>query len=164
MAMSIAWQAVDDEIQMLARIFLLIFVLIGLIPFFQKSFSRWHDYIISLRRPRSPGLAASMTEPEAASAEPSRMSELEYIVFRQLSQAGARGVSLASVAQGLHMDSLLIRKALQSLHEKGLVRVTPTLVLGRRFSLSREGLILAVAEGLTPKLWQQSHHNRPIGQ
>jgi DNA-binding MarR family transcriptional regulator len=153
--MSIAWQAVDDEIQLLARIFLAIFVLIGLIPFFQKSFSRWHDYIISLRRPRAPGLVASIYEPEAAASEPSRMNDIEYIVFRRLSQAGGRGVSLSYLAKSLHMESLLIRRALQSLHERGLVRITPGLVIGRRFSLSREGYALALAEGLTPKLVRQ---------
>lgn len=150
--MCIAWQAADDEIQTLARIFLAIFVLIGLIPFFQKSFSRWQSYIISLRRPRSPGLALSITELEAPSADPSRMNDIEYIVFMRLSQAGARGVSLKSLAEDLHMESLLIRKALQSLHQRRLVRITTGFVIGSRFSLSREGLALAVAEGFTPKL------------
>jgi hypothetical protein len=150
--MSIFWQAVDDEVQMLARIFLAIFVLIGLIPFFQKSFARWHDYIITLRRPQSPGLAASITQVAAAPAEPLHMNGIEYLVFVRLSQAGARGASPSSLTGDLHMESLVIRKALQSLHEKGLVRITPGVVIGRRFSLSQEGLALAVAEGLTLKL------------
>jgi hypothetical protein len=150
--MSIAWQAVDDQVQMLARLFLALFVLIGLLPHFQKSFSRWHDYILSLRRPRSPGLAALITELEVAPAEPARMNDIEYILFTRLSQRGAKGVSLAALAKDLHLEGVLVRRALQSLHQRGLVRIMPGLVFGRRFSLSEEGLSLAIAEGFTPRL------------
>jgi hypothetical protein len=152
-AMSIVWQ-VDDEIQLLARIFLAIFVLVGLMPFFRKSFARWHDYLISLRRPSSPGLAASISELDAAPAEPAGMSDIEYIVFTRLSQGGVKGASLAVLAEDLHMESLLIQKALQSLQKRGLVRVAPGLVIGRRYSLSREGLQWAIAEGYMPKISQ----------
>ncbi len=150
--MGIFWEAVDDEIQFFSRIFLAIFVLIALIPFIQKSFTRLHDFILSLRRLRAPGIAASMTEPDSASAEPRRMGEVEYLVFRRLAQTPPRGAPVRALAAALHLDPALVRRSLEILHRKGLVRVVPGLVLGRRFSLSGQGWSMAMAEGLAPKL------------
>ena len=147
--MGLVWDAVDDEIQLFARIFLAIFVLIGLIPFFQKNLSRLQAYILSKRRTRTPGLAASLSASVAGS---SRISEIEYLVFRQLSHAGARGMSPRSLARRLHMETLLVRKVLQSLKDRELVCPAPGFAVGNRYSLSRDGRALAVLEGLAPRV------------
>ncbi|WP_305044216.1 hypothetical protein [Geoalkalibacter sp.] len=47
-----------DEVQTLSRIFLAIFVLIGLIPFFKRSASRlYYDYLSDVVRLRKPIIA-----------------------------------------------------------------------------------------------------------
>lgn len=150
--MGLAWDAAYDEIQLFARIFLAIFVLIGLIPFFQKNLSRLQEYLLSKRRSRTPGMAASLSQPLNASAGPSRITEIEYLVFRQLSHAGSKGLSPRAIARHLHMETLLIRKALHSLQDRELVRPAPGFSVGKRFSLSRQGWALAALEGLAPKL------------
>lgn len=142
------WQDVD-EVQTWSRIFLAIFVLVGLIPFFRRSHSRLHDFLSARRRLRTPTLAALTAEPEVVPSDPLHLNDIEYIVFTHLSQVGAKGASLRAMAQSLHMESLLVAKALQSLYKRGFVTIAPGIAIVRRFSLSKKGEALALEKGLT---------------
>jgi DNA-binding MarR family transcriptional regulator len=145
------WYDLDD-IQKLSRFFLAIFVLIGLIPFFQKSFSRLFDYLSFLRRFRTPIIAPVVTIQDSAPTDPSHMNDMEYIVFTYLAQADAKGVPLPSMANALHMDTKLVVKSLQTLNKKGLVAIRPGIGLIKRFTLSKRGRALALEKGLSPTL------------
>jgi DNA-binding MarR family transcriptional regulator len=146
-AMRSIWQDID-EVQTWSRIFLAIFVLLGLIPFFRRSYSRLLDYLNARRRLRTPSLAALTAELEVAPADPSHLNDIEYIVFAHLAQAGKKGASLRAMAQSLHMESSLIAKALQSLYQRGYVAIVPGFTLVRRFALSQKGEALALEKGL----------------
>jgi DNA-binding MarR family transcriptional regulator len=146
-AMRSIWQEID-EVQTWSRIFLAIFVLVGLIPFFRRTCSRLLDYLNARRRLRTPSLAALIAELEVAPAGPSHLNDIEYIVFAHLAQAGKKGASLRAMAQTLHMESSLIAKALQSLYQRGYLALSPGIAIVRRFALSKKGEALALEKGL----------------
>ncbi|KIH77088.1 hypothetical protein SAMN05660860_00409 [Geoalkalibacter ferrihydriticus] len=141
-----------EEIQTLSRIFLAVFVLIGLFPFFKKSLGRFFDDLNSLRRFRTPIIAPVATEPDAAAKDPSRLNDMEHLVFTHLAQTGAKGESLPAMAQSLHMESRLIAQTLKSLNQKGLVAIAPGFGIIKRLTLSKKGRALALEKGVVPRL------------
>ncbi|MDO3379144.1 hypothetical protein [Geoalkalibacter halelectricus] len=141
-----------EEIQTLSRIFLAVFVLIGLIPFFRKNFLRLFDYLNTLRRLRAPSIAPLVTQFEELNSDPSQLGDLEYIVFTHLAQTGPKGVSLAAMSETLHMDTRLVAEALKALNKRGLVALTPGFGLIKRFALSKKGRALALEKGQSPML------------
>lgn len=139
-----------DEVQKLSRIFLAIFVLIGLIPFFRKSFERFAHYLSVLRRFRTQIIVPLNGDAHNAFMDPSQLSDMEYLVFTYLAQAGRKGLSLPALAQALHMDMSLIAKTLRALNTKGLVAITSGFAVLKRFTLSKKGRALALEKGLAP--------------
>lgn len=139
-----------DEVQKLSRFFLAIFVLIGLIPFFSKSFERLTHYLSALRRFRTPIIAPLNIDAQTAFLDPSQLSDMEHLLFTHLAQAGSKGVSLPALAQGLHMEIGLIVKTLQGLNKKGLVAIASGFAIIKRFTLSKKGRALALEKGLNP--------------
>lgn len=145
------WQDMD-EVQTLSRIFLAIFVLIGLVPFFKRSFRRLYDTLKSLGPWRKTIIVPVLGEMEPGAADPSKLSDLEYLVFLHLAQSGAKGLSLPTLAQGLHMEFQSIAEALRSLNQRGLVAIAPGFALIKRFSLSRKGRTLALEKGVSVRM------------
>ncbi len=142
----------NDDLHVLVRLFLAAFVLLGLLPHFNKRLSKVLDYFSQLSRPDKPGTEVAPMEPEHSSAVSSTMTDIEYFVFARLAQGGKKGMTPAAVAKSLHMDRQLIRKALRSLRRKGFLQVAPDWKMAQRVTLSKQGQTLAIAEGLIPKL------------
>lgn len=141
-----------DEVQKLSRIFLAIFVLIGHIPFFRKSFERFAHYLSVLRRFRTPVIVPLNVTAQSAFMDPSQLSDMEHLVFTHLAQASSKGMSLPALVQTLHMDMGLMVKTLQTLNKKGLVAIVSGFAIIKRFTLSKKGRALALEKGLTPRV------------
>jgi hypothetical protein len=135
-------------------IFLLLFLLAGLAPAFQKLFSKIVEYFGSLDTSDGPfrtEVKSDLKEIPARRHDSPTLYEFEAIVMARLSQTGGKGLSLKSLADDLHLDPLFTKKTLVSLGGKGFVRSTRSVVGGRRFSLSAKGREYAIGEGFLPR-------------
>ncbi|HKL48475.1 MAG TPA: MarR family transcriptional regulator [Desulfuromonadales bacterium] len=143
------WQN-SEEFSIWVQLFLLAFMIVALIPFFQKTISRIQYYIKKLSGRDQPERVSIETGSEIKPAEFSRSAQLgeyEYIVFRKIALAGNKGLSLKAIARGLHMSRQRIAKVLKSLVDKGLVGSARGLLFGRRYVLTRKGHNYALEQG-----------------
>lgn len=149
-----------SEIQYYARLFLALFVLIGISPLLRKRISGFIDYLVSLRRPSSQGSSEYVYNLESSISDVSRLEGIDYIVFFQLAQVGDRGATVRSLKRQLHLESMLLIRVLLSLNKKELVRVNRQSRFSRRFYLSEKGKDYAVVKGIilssAPSAVQQS--------
>ena len=146
-------QAADLPMPTLFLLFLSLFVLIGLIPFFQQ---------IAARRRRSQGSSSQLKEASEVGArgesgaifarpdETLEIYDFEVMVLRRLALAGRKGLSLKTIAGDLHLGPSVAVSALASLSQKGLVHSAPVYLVGNRFFLSKRGREYAVRQGLLP--------------
>ncbi|MFO7982132.1 MAG: MarR family transcriptional regulator [Desulfuromonadales bacterium] len=148
------WQNSED-FPFWVQLFLLAFVFVALIPFFQKVISRIEYYIEELSGSDQPERAPTETGSEIKPAEFSgsaQLNEYEYIVFRRVAMGGNKGLSLKAIARGLHMSQKRISKVLKSLVDKGLVGSAKGFLLGRRYVLTRKGHDYALQQGFIVQL------------
>lgn len=148
------WQN-SENFPFWVQLFLLAFVFVGLIPFFQKIISRIKYYIKELSGSDQPGRIPTETGSEIKPAEFSgsaQLNEYEYIVFRRVAMAGSKGLSLKAIARGLHMSRQRIAKVLKSLVHKGLMGSAKGFLFGRRYVLTRKGHDYALAQGFIVQL------------
>jgi len=137
-----------DEVQYYARLFLALFVLIGIAPFLRKRINGFIDYLVSLRRPPAQGSSEYIYNLESSISDVSRLDGIDYIVFLQLAHAGDQGVTIKNLKQKLHLEPLLLTRVLLSLSKRELVKVTRRSRFNRRFFLSEKGKAYAVANGM----------------
>ena len=137
-----------NEVQWLARLFLALFVLIGVAPFLLKRITGYMDYLASLKRPPAQGSSEYVYNLETSLAESSRLEGVDYIVLVALAHAGAAGITLKNLQKKLHMERMLLIKVLLSLNKKELVKVKQRSRFNRRFYLSEKGKAYAIAKGL----------------
>lgn len=143
------------EIQYYARLFLALFVLIGISPFLRKRISGFIDYLVSLRHPSSQGFYDYVYNLESSISDVSRLEGMDYIVFFQLAQAGDRGATVRSLKRQLHLEPMLLIRVLLSLNKRELVRVNRQSRFSRRFYLSEKGKAYAVVKGIICRIDQQ---------
>lgn len=146
-------QATDLPMSTLFILFLSLFVLIGLIPFFQQ---------IAARRRRSQGSSLKSKEASDAGAkdesgaifgrpdETLEIYDFDVMVLRRLALAGRKGLSLKTIAGDLDIGPSVAVSALASLSQKGLVHSVPVYLVGNRFFLSKRGREYAIRQGLLP--------------
>lgn len=137
-----------NEIQWMARLFLALFVLIGVAPFLLKRIIGFIDYLASLKHPPAQGSSEYVYNLEAALSESSRLEGVDYIVLIHLAHAGVAGTTLKGLQKQLHMERMLLIKVLLSLNKKELVQVRQWSRFHRRFYLSEKGKAYAVAKGI----------------
>jgi hypothetical protein len=137
-----------NEIQWLARLFLALFVLIGVAPFLLKRITGFIDYLASLKRPPAQGSSEYVYNLETSMSESSRLEGVDYIVLVHLAHLGTAGTTLKSLQKQLHMERMLLIKVLLSLNKKELVQVRQWSRFHRRFYLSEKGKAYAVAKGI----------------
>lgn len=145
----------SDDLDALVRIFLATFVVLGLLPHFYKRLSKIVDYFSRLNRPDMSGMDESLSVQENSLTASSPLTDIEHLVFTRLAQGSRKGMTPAAVAKSLYMDRSLIRKALHSLRQKGLIHIVPDWKMVPRVRLSERGRALAMQNGLIPKL---THH------
>ena len=137
-----------SDIQFLARLFLALFVLIGVAPYLLKRIIGLLDYLASLQHTPALGSSEYVYNLEATMAEAARLEGVDYIVLVELAQAGDGGETLRNLHRRLHMERMLLIKVLLSLNKKDLVRVRQKTRFRRRFYLSEKGKTYAAAKGL----------------
>lgn len=136
-------------------VFLVAFVLIGLSPAFQRAFPKILEMFRLLGAPRGGGGAGpggGLDEPLEGWHGAGPLNDFEILVFRRIAQAGGKGMTPKSLVDTLHMDPVIIKKTLGTLHAKGLVRFRKAYLLGKVFYLTGEGLDYAVEQGVLPHL------------
>lgn len=137
-----------NEIQWLVRLFLAIFVLIGVAPFLLKRIIGFIDYLAALKHPPALGSSEYVYNLESSKAESSRLEGVDYIVLVHLAHLGDVGTTLISLQKKLHMERMLLIKVLLSLNKKEMVKVKQWSRFNRRFYLSEKGKAYAIAKGI----------------
>lgn len=147
-------QAADLPMAKLFLLFLSLFVLIGLIPFFQQMAARRRRSESSSLKSKGASGVAAKGELEAMFARPDETLEIydfEVMVLRRLALAGRKGLSLKSIAGGLHIGPSVAVRALASLSGKGLVHSVTVYLVGKRFALSKKGREYSIRQGFLPR-------------
>lgn len=148
------WQSSED-FPFWVQLFLLAFVLIALIPFFQKIIYRIEHYIKELSgsgQAERPSIETGSEIKPAEFSGSAQLNEYEYIVFRRVAMAGSKGLSLKAIARGLHMSRQRIGRVLKSLIDKGLVASSRGILFGHRYVLTRKGHDYALQQGFIVQL------------
>lgn len=129
--------------------FLLLLLLVGLSP-------GWKKMALRIRELIRPGAGAGSGDGSRGTLLPatggSGLNSYEALVFKRLAQARGKGVSHRQLAAELYLGRVHVKQSLNSLHNRGLLRVAVTRLLGVRFSLSEKGRSYAVTLDLTPHL------------
>ncbi len=137
--------------------FLLLFSLIGLYPAWQRMADRIRQWL----KPRdtaqqNAGLSLKRPASIAAKGDVARhLDSYEVMILRRLARAGAKGLSRKQLEAELYLGAGNVKRALQSLHDRGLIGVRVTQLFGLRFSLSEKGLAYAVGQDFIPPLRTQ---------
>lgn len=148
------WQS-SEEFPFWVQLFLLAFVFVAFIPFFQKIISRIEFYIKELSgtdQAERPSIETGSEIKPAEFSGSAQLDEYDYIVFRRVAMTGSRGLSLRAIARGLHMSRQRISKVLKSLVDKGLVGPAKGFLFGRRYALTRKGHDYALQQGFIVQL------------
>lgn len=139
----------DLPLTLLVALFLALFVLVGIYPALQR-------FAESLRKLTQPG--AQQKKPAVASradvhaeifaGQPGSrpLNDFEIIVLRRLAQAN-KALTLKQVNAPLLLGTDVFHKTLRSLHQRGMIEVKVSSLLGQRFVLSEAGHRYAVEQG-----------------
>jgi len=145
----------DLPMALMFLIFLLLFVVIGIYPAFQRAGRRLRRFIREHEK-----LVWSQVE-VLSSAQPTSfetphqvvsLNDFEIFILRRLAQAGGKGLTRRQINADLHFDPVIVKSALAALIERGLVQVALPLPLRLRYGLSPEGREFAIDQGYLPRL------------
>ncbi len=149
----------DLPLSTLVLFFLLIFVLIGLYPAWQRTAARIRKVLQSaemsegpLSGPLNRGHRA-VTEEQPSSAP---LNDFEIIVLRRVAQNGGKAFSRKQLNAELHLESAILQQTLKSLYRRGLVQLIVTPWFGQRYYLSEKGRAYALAQGFILEIHQSS--------
>lgn len=143
-------------------IFLMWFVVIGIIPFLEKIYKKILQYLDTLEKRKEASTAGVKIVPPRMPQVPQETLEVydfEVIVLTRLARAGRKGHTLKHMAGALLLYPSIVEKTLASLGTKGLIGVTRTYVAGNRYHLTRKGRNYLIQHGFIPRphprYWQK---------
>ena len=140
----------EPPISDLFVLFLVMFVLMGLTPLFDKFFTRIYKYLQTRGQlesfDRGRGRENQENEPPVSDREP-ELYDFDVIILRSLARAGWSGLSEKKIADKLHLEPAFVRQRLLSLQAGGLVLSLNLAILGSRFNLSGKGREYAKRQG-----------------
>lgn len=141
----------EPPISDLFVVFLAMFVMMGLMPLFDKLVIRISKYLKTRGQPDVLERARVKGASEELYGEPEKALELydfEIILLRDLAQAGWKGLSLKHITAELHLEPLFTEQTLTSLQNSGLVLSLDIVLFGKRFFLTRKGREYSKRQGL----------------
>lgn len=145
----------DLTLALMFVIFLALFVIIGIYPSFKRGASRIRSYIHQQEKQSWTGVEVLKNAQQSSFTTPQqllRLNDFEIFVLRRLAQAGGKGLTRRQLQDDLHFDPVIIRDALASLSDQGLVQAEFLSLFRIRFGLSVRGREFAVEQGYLPSL------------
>ena len=123
-------------------IFLVLFVLLGIYPVWQRIATIVRKILADSNNPEAIDSDISAGEPAGSFAEQQpthQLDTLESIVFQQLVMNDGKSLSRKQLNAGLHLEPARLKTALDSLLHRGLLKVTMTALPIVRFRLTERG-------------------------
>ena len=123
-------------------IFLALFVLLGIYPAWQRTAALIRKYLADSNKSAATNIDSYSTEPAeiiAVQQSSLQLDTLESLVFQRLIQNDNKSLSRKQINADLHLEPALLKNTLESLLQKGLLRVTLTTLLTPRFQLTEKG-------------------------
>ena len=145
----------DLPMALMFLIFLLLFVVIGIYPAFQRGARHLRRFIRERQRQvwsqievLSNAQPTSFETPQQAVT----LNDFEIFVLRRLAQARGKGLTRLQINADLHFDPVIVKSALASLIERGLVQIALPFLFRLRYGLTSRGEAFAIEQGYLPKL------------
>ena len=147
------WSELPLKVLFLA--FILLFVLIGIYPAWQRSARKIRKFLQTQSQALEP-----LTELfESPSAEPAQeppqdpqLDDFELLVLWRLAQNYPKTSSRKQLQNTLHFEPQVLNQTLASLADKQLIQFSVSSLFGLRYALSDLGRRLAHAQGFIPEI------------
>lgn len=123
-------------------LFLVLFVLLGIYPAWQKTAAIIRKFLAASNRPDSTDKDILPSEPTnfVAKLQPTlQLDTLESIVFQRFVMTDGKSLSRKQINADLHLEPAHLKTALDSLLHRGLLQITITALPIIRFQLTEQG-------------------------
>jgi len=144
----------DLALSIFFLIFVAVFVLIGLIPFFQEISAALRKFLATAEeggKGREDVLRGEGVDSAREGGESAPIYGLEVMALRGLARAGRKGISFKAMAADLNLSPATVKKTLESLGTKRLARYVRPFPFGRHYYLSGRGRDYAAVLGFFPR-------------
>lgn len=136
-------------------IYLVLFVMIGLIPLLEKIIAKFQHYFSVHGKEDASGHVLRQKSLDLNYVEPAAEIELydfEVIILRLIAQAGWKGLTLTAIADSLHLEPPFVKKTLMALHSGSLITFLDLPIIGRTYCLSKKGREYSKRQGFLVSL------------
>ncbi|MBW2452686.1 MAG: hypothetical protein JRF07_10080 [Deltaproteobacteria bacterium] len=144
---------IDIAMPVMFVLFLSAFLIVGLIPRFERTYKRLRHYFHNRRRSKSniPNTTTGSLRDSAAFEE--EMPSLDYyetVVIKLLADPKHRRISSDIIVAELGLDAEALERVLAQLNNVGLICFVQSPLLIKKYYLSEKGLAYAITQGLVP--------------
>ncbi len=143
----------DLPLSFLFLFFLLIFVLIGLYPAWQRTAAKIRKHLQASGKPQEPlpePFKSEQTAIFSGQQTTLALNDFEIFVLKRLAQNGGKALSRKQINADLHLEPAILSTTLESLRRRRLIQIAMTPLLGIRFYLSENGRDYAIEQGFIP--------------
>jgi len=136
-------------------VFLLVFVLVGIYPAFQRTAAKIRRFIKAHEKPvwtRIDILQNTQPTTYELPLQNLTLHEFEIFILRRLAQAGRKGLTRKQINADLHFEPEVVKNTLASLKGKRLIQVVMNVRPGMYFGLSEQGRRFAFEQGYLPRI------------
>lgn len=147
----------DAALSDLVTLFLVVFVLIGLHPALKRTASKLKRMLDDAadRQKLTPGITNLHMSIFNGSSSMRTMNDYEIFVMRRLAQARGKSLSRRQINETLLFGDAVLDKAMQSLMDRGMMRISISRFPGMRFGLTEAGRRYALEQGYIVELRQK---------
>lgn len=157
----------EPPLPVLVVLFLAVFILIGINPALKRAAKRLRLWFLAAVQTKDP-VVKHIEDAHAGIFEKSSgsrpLNDFEIIVLRRIAQAGGKSLTRKEVNEPLLFGSKILNRTLASLHNRGLIQVRVSSLLGLRFALSAFGRRYAAEQGYMVEIHERNGTRRGGGQ
>lgn len=138
-------------------IFLLLFVLIGVYPTWKKTAALLRNALRKAETQTDSDIL-QVTSDQASSHtdqhDAAQLNDFEIFILRRLAQDNDKALSRRQINAELHLEPQMLRPALTSLLQRGLIRLSIGFIGGIRYYLTAAGYNYAIDQGFITSVHQ----------
>jgi len=144
----------------LFTIFLLLFVLIGVYPTWKKTAALLRRALQKNEQAADSDILTTSSEQAGFHADQhhaAQLNDFETFILHRLAQNSSKALSRRQINAELHLEPQMLKPALESLLQRGLLRMSIGFIGGTRYYLTASGYNYAIDQGFIPNIIQQDN-------